>query len=132
MSVTSLGIALVFAWQGLWMILPFAGLEMLVLAVAFYQVHKKACSREVISFDTDDIRVEVGRDAPEHVCIFQRAWTQVLLQTPSIKGYPSKLFLRSGGRQLELGACLNDDERQALHDHLVKLVQIPVSMRAVP
>lgn len=129
MSVTSLGIGVAFAWQGLWMVLPFAGLEMILLAVAFHYVQKSANSREVVSIESDNVRVESGRHAPEFACVFQRAWTQVLLQAPKIKGYPSRLLLRSGGKQVEVGACLSDDERMALHDHLVKLVQLPSSMQ---
>ena len=129
MTVTSLGIGIAFAWQGLWMVLPFAGLEMIFLATAFYCVQKSGSCREVVSVESDNVRVEAGRHAPEYVCVFQRAWTQVLLQTPKIKGYPSKLLLRSGGKQVEVGACLSDEERVALHDHLVKLVQLPSSMQ---
>ena len=125
MSVTSLGIGVAFAWQGLWMVLPFAGLEMIFLAVAFHYVHKTGNCREVVSVAADNVRVEAGRHSPEYVCVFQRAWTQVLLQAPKIKGYPNKLLLRSGGKQVEVGACLNDKERLALHDHLVKLLQLP-------
>lgn len=129
MSVTSLGIGMAFAWQGLWMVLPFAGLEMIFLAVAFHCVRKSGSCREVVSVGTESVRIEVGHHSPEYVCEFKRPWTQVLLLAPKIKGYPSKLLLRSGGKQVEVGACLSDEERLTLHDHLVRLVQLPPSLQ---
>ena len=128
MCATSLGIAIAFAFQGLWVILPFAGVEMLALAVALHHVHRTACRQEVVSVEAVDVRIETGTHAPEHTCVFKRAWTQVLLQTSVVRGHPSRLLLRSGGKQVEVGACLNDDERMALHRHLADLVQLPTKI----
>ncbi|MEJ2575495.1 MAG: DUF2244 domain-containing protein, partial [Gammaproteobacteria bacterium] len=48
-SVVSLSIAGVFAAKGYWMILPFAGLELVGLAVCFYLVASAARRRQVVS-----------------------------------------------------------------------------------
>lgn len=125
MCVVSFGIAVGFAMAGLWLVLPFAGLEMLVLIFAFYAVKKSSACREVVSVIDENIIVETGRARLEKSCIFQRAWTQVLLQAPQIKGYPSRLLLRCGSRQVEVGACLSDDERQALRQRLIELKRLP-------
>jgi uncharacterized membrane protein len=122
MFLVSSMIALGFAWVGLWLVLPFAGLEMLVLAVAFYSVLKKSQCREVVYVDHDNVTVQSGRRGPEQQCIFLRAWTQVQLVSPSIRGYPSRLLLRCGGRQVEIGACLTEDEREALGERLNQIL----------
>ena len=49
MCVVSIGIALVFAVQGIWMILPFAGAELLALGVALYWVACRTHECEVVS-----------------------------------------------------------------------------------
>lgn len=121
MCAVSLGIAIGFAIAGLWLVLPFAGLEILVLIFAFYAVQKSSACREVVSVIDENIIVETGRARAEKSCVFQRAWTQVLLQAPQIKGYPSRLLLRCGSRQVEVGACLSNDERQALRLRLIEL-----------
>ena len=121
MCVVSFGIAIGFAMVGLWLVLPFAGLEMLVLVLAFSVVKKSSACREVVSVVDENIIIETGRTRPEKSCVFQRAWTQILLQAPQIKGYPSRLLLRCGSRQVEVGACLNNDERHALRRRLLEL-----------
>jgi len=121
MCVVSFGIAIGFAMAGLWLVLPFAGLEMLVLLLAFYAVWQSSACREVVSISDESIIVETGRTAPEKSCVFQRHWTQVLLQMPKIKGYPSRLFLRCGSQQVEVGSCLSNEERLALSQRLVEL-----------
>jgi len=125
MCVISFGIAIGFAMVGLWLVLPFAGLEMLVLIFAFHTVQKSSASREVVSVVDERIIIETGKTRPEKSCVFQRAWTQILLQAPQIKGYPSRLLLRCGSRQVEVGACLNNDERQALRRRLLELKGLP-------
>ncbi len=123
MCVVSFVIAAGFAWVGAWLILPFAGLEMLVLALAL-KSNLKACStKEVVMIDNEHVCVEVGRFGPEHRCCFVRNWTEVLLLPAKIAGYPSHLYLRSAGKQVELGACLDDKERKELSLKLQELIR---------
>lgn len=104
------------------MMLPFAGLEMLVLGLALYQCALRGCWQEVITIQGQQVRVAVGRDRPERSCIFERSWAKVILDRSAIWGHPSRLWIRSHGRQVEVGACLVDAERQrlaaALHEAL--------------
>jgi len=114
MVVISFGIAGFFAAQGLWMMLPFAGLEMLLLGIALYRCCLRSGWREVVSIDEREVRIAVGRSTPERACTFQRCWARVILDKAAIKGYPSRLFIRSHGLQVEIGACLVDEERHSL------------------
>tara|TARA_R110002096_G_scaffold231516_2_gene421254 strand:+ start:644 stop:1120 length:477 start_codon:yes stop_codon:yes gene_type:complete len=114
LTVITFSIAGVFALQGLWLILPFAGLEMMMLAGILYWSGLRATRCEVISIDTDYVNVEVGRNKTRHLHRFQRAWTQVVLYPPVRAHLQSRLVMRSKGKELEVGACLNNEERESL------------------
>jgi len=73
----SLTIALGFALLGFWLILPFAGLELIALAIAFYLCAVRVNSREVISIQGATIAVQWGLHQPEETTQFQRAWARV-------------------------------------------------------
>jgi uncharacterized membrane protein len=113
LSAVSFGIAGAFAWLGLWLILPFAGLEIGALALALYLCAWRAQRLEVVKLDGDRVRIEVGHRRPEFRQEFDRNWVRVLL-LPEGKGHRGKLLLRSHGRQMEIGACLPEEERREL------------------
>ena len=117
-ACTSLTVAASFAAMGFWPILPFAGLEIGALGVALYVTAKRAEIREVVSVDADRIKVARGRRRPEQRWEFQSVWTQVQLESPVSKLYPSRLVIRSHGRELELGRFLVEEERQQLAGEL--------------
>jgi uncharacterized membrane protein len=114
MAVVSFSIAGVFAAQGAWMVLPFAGFEMLVLGLVLHQCCVRACRQEVVSIAGTEVRVAVGRDRAERYCTFERCWARVILDTAKHRGYPSRLLIRSHGREVEVGACLIDEDRARL------------------
>ena len=110
----SLTIALAFTLMGLWPILPFAGLELLMLGYCFYRCCANAQHCEVITVSANDVRVEKGKRRPETGWRIPRAWAAVALERSPVHWYPSRLLLRSHGRQVELGKFLNEDERRGL------------------
>ena len=110
----SLGVAIGFFMQGLTLVLPFAGLELTALGAALYVSAWRGGKREVISITSDKVKVETGRDAPEQEFIFERSWVQVVLEKSWSSWYPSRLLLRSHGKQIEVGGFLNEEERQGL------------------
>ena len=109
----SFTIAGVFAWLGMWMILPFAGLEMLVLAVALYICRRNLMYREVITINKQNISILAGHEEIENECTLKRAWAKVLMLPTSSK-HTQSLWIRSHGRQVEIGKCLSSDDKQAL------------------
>lgn len=114
MVFVSFSIAGVFAAQGAWMVLPFAGFEMLVLGLVLHRCCVQACRQEVVSIAGNEVRVAVGRERPERCCTFERCWARVILDKAKVQGYPSRLLIRSHGREVEVGACLIDEERARL------------------
>jgi len=94
------------------LVLPFSGLEILALGAALYVCAWRGGMQEVISVNGDHITVEIGRQSPEQSEKFRRAWTQVILERSWNSWYPSRLLIRSHGRQIEIGRFLNEQERQ--------------------
>lgn len=121
--VVSFSIAFAFALKGIWMILPFAGLEMLALWVALYIVARRGTRWQSILVSDDRIDIEDRGINCEGQQSFQRAWARVELKKSNIKGYPSRLLLGSHGRSVELGGCLNEIEKQRLAAELRQALQ---------
>lgn len=105
----ALGVALFFALHGVWMVLPFAGLEIAVLGWAFYHLHCHARDFERITVDGRHVLVETLDYKRTYRTEFQRYWARV-----SLSGRPARLFLRSHGREIEIGRFMNDEERAQL------------------
>jgi len=115
-SVTAITLTLL----GFWLVLPFAGLEMLVLAGGLYVVACRCHECEVISIGADAIRIEKGRGAPRQHWTLGRVWARVVLERCPKAWYPSRLFIRSHGQAVEIGRFLGEEERQQLAAELIR------------
>ncbi len=122
-AIFSMTIAISFYVIGLTLILPFSGLEVLALGAALYVCAWRGGVREVITINDDMITVESGRDAPDTRHVFQRAWAKVVLERSWNSWYPSRLLIRSHGREVEIGQFLNEQERQGLALELSKALK---------
>ncbi len=119
-------IAAGFAWFGLWLIAPFCGLEIILLILVFRHLSKHGRRKQVISIDSDEVRIEDGVESPEYSTSFRRAWVQVVLEPAQTRGYPNRLFLRSVGKQVRVGEMLSDSERLELARRLRQLIAMSV------
>ena len=113
-ATISIGIAGAFAIKGYWVILPFAGLEVIFLTVILYLCCLRATQCEVISIGADNIQIEVGRQKARKLYNFQRAWTSIKLYPPQSSNEATRLVMRSKGKELEIGACLCESDRESL------------------
>ena len=111
-SAVTIIIGITFYSMGMTLVLPFSGLEILALGAALYTCAWRGEVQEVISIDKDNITIETGRQRPEQREIFMRAWAKVILERSWNSWYPSRLLIRSHGRQVEIGRFLNEQERQ--------------------
>ncbi len=114
----ALFIAVRFMLMGAWIVLPLTIVEISVLGIAFFLVARNGRRYERIDVDDGDVRVvrDDGRSCQEWH--FQPYWVQVVLQPDPANWYPSRLYLRSHGKQLEIGNSLTDAERKQLSDEL--------------
>ena len=114
LAFISFSIAGAFALQGYWMILPFAGLEIMMLTGILYWCGIRATHIEVISINIDTVSIELGRRNSRQKYEFQRAWTKIELRPPALPSRQTRLVMRSKGKELEIGACLTEQERKEL------------------
>ena len=108
-ALVSLGIAVTFAWLGAWLILPFAGIEVLVLFFAFRCIERHARDYECLTISGDVLQIEIAEVESVQQFQFNRWWAQVVYEPDC-----SRLALRSHGREVEFGRHLTEDERLAL------------------
>lgn len=119
----ALSIATGFAFAGAWLILPFAGLEVMLLLAALYAVSIRCQRREVLSFSESEVVFEKGRHWPVFEWRCQRYWCRLHVYTPEYSWYGSKIQLRCHGQYLELGQFLSETEKQELVRKLTAFLQ---------
>jgi uncharacterized membrane protein len=103
----SLGIATGFSLVlGAWPILPFAGLELAVLYVAFRHMDRHAADYERIAIRGGSVAIEVREGASVTHLELNRYWAQVVCEA-----HGSRLALRLHGREIEVGRHLCEEQR---------------------
>ena len=115
-------VAMGFTLLGYWMVLPFAGAEVLLLAVGFYLCALSGRETEVIRIKDDRIAIEKGQKGTRKVWELDRSWARIELLPPRIEWYPSRLVIRSHEKQLQLAAFLTDGERERLARELERAI----------
>jgi uncharacterized membrane protein len=115
LAATTLGIAAGAAAIGAWPVMPFAGLEVALLALAF---------RLLATHDRDFERLEIGAaevrlEAREARCftrfVAQRPWANVVVAR---RGERCTLRLAYGTREVPMGRMLSDEGRRRLAESL--------------
>lgn len=122
MCFGSFSIAGIMVLLGYWPVMPFAGLEMVVLAWALKTSLARRHHSQTITVTENDVRVET-RTGPQCVqVVFPRHWAQVKLRRPASRLYPSRLTIESHGRRFEVGDFLTEEERRGLAARLSRLI----------
>ena len=122
MAATTFGVAAFFTAQGFWPVLPFAGLEIALLAWAVRSSMRSGLDRETIIVSEDSVTVEHRCRRGVRVSVFPRHWASVKLHALPAAPHPSRLLLESHGRACEVGRFLTEDERRSLAVRLKQLV----------
>ncbi len=117
-AAVTLAVGMYFWLQGLLLVLPFAGLELLLLGAALYVTARRGGIKEVITISPDAVLLESGRHRPNRSYNFQRQWAKVVLIRPDADWHPSRLLIRSHGKEVEVGRFLNEHERCCLAKEL--------------
>lgn len=101
-----------FLIAGAWLVMPFAGLELLVLGLAFYLVHCHSEDYESITITGNNLAVEQRDYKTTRRMEFQCYWARVILR--DVPGGGQRLWLRSHGKEVEVGRYMSNDARLAL------------------
>lgn len=113
LAALSFGVAIAFSALGYWMILPFAGLEIGILAWAFDAVRCREHDYETLTIEGDAVVLEWNSGRERGRREMNRHWMQVELDCAA-PGRNCHLRVRSHGRGSEVGQFLSDEARQQL------------------
>ena len=116
-AAVTLLIASVFSWLGYWLILPFAGLEIGVLAWAFDALGRRVGDYESLRICGDEILVERRRGEHLERRTLNCQWVQLVVAAGG-PGGKVRLALRSHGLETEFGSFLTDEGKLELAKEL--------------
>jgi uncharacterized membrane protein len=111
LALLVLAIGAGFAAAGAWLVLPFAGLEVLLLGAAFVAYARHAADYEKIELQSGRLEVEVAE--AERVARYQ-------LQNARVSMEEGRVVLRDAGKELEIGRHIGAEARAELAAELEK------------
>jgi len=119
-SFICIGIASIFFFFGALLILPFAGLEIGVLFLAFYLNFKWSAKREKIYISQELVTVQKGRDKIAYEWKEFRTFTSFLVNKDI--NQILQLSFRSKGQDIQVGAFLNEEDKHLLKDEISEII----------
>jgi uncharacterized membrane protein len=108
LAFVSMVIASVCAAMGAWPVLPFAGLELAALYLAFRRFSRDADDYEKVIIQGDRLLVECHTNGRVRRFDANRHWTQVVVRRGAGGRHVS---LRSHGNEIEFGTLLSEGAR---------------------
>lgn len=112
--VLALAIGVFFTLQGLWLVIPFSGLEMLALGACLYLTSRKVYRKEVITLDQRFTRIEKGVQRVRQSWEFETPWIRLIDERLGARNRRRKLALGSHGNYVEVGDFLDNSEKDRL------------------
>jgi uncharacterized membrane protein len=109
----SMGVASGFCLMGYWPVMPFAGLEIGVLAWAFEVIRQRESDYEKLVIDDGRVELVTRREGKIEARKLNKHWTKVVLvcERPESNCH---VLIRSEGKDSEVGCHLIDEERLEL------------------
>ena len=126
LALVMMGMAVPLAVIGFWMILPFAGAELLLLATGLYLTARRMHQRELISVDSEWVTVRTGYHRPESSIALQKARCRLQFQQDASLFDVGRLALRHHAKHIPIGGLLGRDEKQVLYRHLQGYLPVTV------
>jgi len=117
LAAVVLAIGAGFAAAGAWLVLPFAGLEVLLLGVVYVLYARRAADYERIELDSGRLTVEVAEAQATARYEMEARRARVCVEE-------ERVVLRGAGEELELGRHLDAQARVRLADQLAKRLRI--------
>ena len=111
----SLIIATMWALHGVWAILPFALLECLALAIAFFVYSRHATDFEKVVLTTNEIQVEREIGGMTKITSIPRIWARARFKKNEGDGL---IFFNSGNTELQVGQFVSIKKRELFFDEI--------------
>jgi uncharacterized membrane protein len=112
--LVAVAVGLFFSLQGLWLVLPFSGLEMLALGTALYLTSRNLYRQEVITLNRGIIKIEKGVRQIDRHWEFEASWIRLIDEKSNGQKSSRKLAIGSHGKYVEVGGFLDDSEKDQL------------------
>jgi uncharacterized membrane protein len=112
--LVALAVGLFFSLQGLWLVLPFSGLEMLALGFGLYLTSRKVYRKEVITLDRERTCIEKGVLQIDQSWEFETSWIRLLDEHAGTRNRRRRLALGAHGKYIEVGNFLDNLEKDEL------------------
>jgi uncharacterized membrane protein len=120
-SIATAGFALLAAWGGNVFAPVFALVELVLVGYCLSRVWRSSAAGQVVV--VSPARLEItSMDGGESPVRFHPYWARIVLVPGAWRSAPTRLLVRSHGREAEIGAFLNDEERSDLARRLTKLL----------
>ena len=114
------GIATIFYFFGAALILPFAGLELTILFIAFYLSFRWSSKKEKIYISNEIVKIEKGINKAEYLWEEFRTFTS--FQVKRNKDQSIRMSFRSKGEDVFVGDFLNEDDKVLLKDSVTEII----------
>ncbi|MES2606436.1 MAG: DUF2244 domain-containing protein [Pseudomonadota bacterium] len=109
---TSLLIGLAMTFIGAWMVLPFSGLEAVLVAWLFYRVCQSTYQRQVITCEAERVLVQFGTNFPKRTWQLDRNRVRLNVAAPLHPLSPLHLVIADTSHSIELGSFLNKEDKE--------------------
>jgi len=129
MFFVSMIIGLAFTYVGAWMVLPFAGLEILLVGAGMYYVCWTLNFKQTISIQAESFVVQKGVYYPKHEWRWQTSQTRLIKQASNYRLGTPNLFLKNLNQTIEIGEFLNRADKKTL---LESLLNLGIPMTVIP
>ena len=116
-----IGTGIVFYFFGAALILPFAGLEITILFIAFYLSFRWSSKREKIYISQEIVKIEKGIKKAEYSWKEFRTFTHFHIKKQTDKTI--RLSFRSKGKNIFIGDFLNEDDKNTLIDEISRIIE---------
>ena len=119
-SFVCVGNATVFYFFGAYLILPFAGIEIAILLIAFYLSFKWSSRKELIYISQEVVKIEKGIHKAEYLWEEFRTFTSFQIEKDANKSL--RLSFRSKGDDVIVGDFLNEDDKNILINEIRNII----------
>ena len=115
-----LSIGIFFLIMGAVLVLPFAGLEVILVLTCFYLSFRWSQQKEIIYISNEKIKLEKGR------LIKEKTWEEfrsfVVLEVEKNQHNSDEFCFQSKGKRFYFGSFLNDDDKLILKNELKRII----------
>lgn len=127
-------LAFIWGWLGIWLILPFASLELMFLFIFMHHSLRSSYRKEMLVLTVHSIKVSSGLNSPELKWRFNKESCEVLILEMRHPDDPYCIYLQDDENKIELGRYLNTDDKSHLIEELkvqnvsCRLIKSPITL----